>query len=209
MQMNQDFLEKINETIERARTYADKSEKRRRTQEDWSCSRAGEFLISREGTIAWDGPLNCPFGYTSIWEYCAGEYHGAGTRAMEKARLAKEFAADMKNGFNRLKERLFEEHGIVLLMIPRIVNDLKIAIITADPEYVVSESLTAGQIQLERDQKLVKGQLTASHSRMSGLDGADSARHVLSRVFDEVIASPVPTPNPSPFALPQPEGAPA
>lgn len=203
--MIEDILEKIRETIDRAKTYADKAEKRRRHDEEWSCSRAGEFLVSRGGTIAWDGPLDCPFGYNSIWEYCAGEYHGDGMRAMEKARLAKQFAGDMKNGFRRLKERLYEEHGFILLMVPKQVDDLKIAVITADPDYVVSLSLTASELQRKRDQKLVKGQLAASHSRISGLDGADISRHLLSQVLDEVTG--IPATEPTPVAFPYPEEA--
>jgi hypothetical protein len=192
--------EKITEelafTIDAATKYADKGGKRIRTCEDeWSLIMAGNFLKANNLTIDWCGPDLDPFGYETIWEYCAGEYFGRDRKAREKSNFVDSHTHIMRNGFNRLKEHLFEQFGRVLFVVPRTERNRLVQVITLDRDYVInSKGDTALNIFLGRDSKAVNGQLMAVYRRSAMIYGPDSAKMQLSENLESVIAQPLPTP---------------
>ena len=191
--------------MESAAKYAHKIGTSERSEErkEWSLIHACSFLLNRNKTIDWAGSINCSFGYDTIWEYCAGEHWGRNKKPMQKVEFAKEHALDMRNGFSRLKERLLDEWGYVLLTVPRSVDRQQIVVITLDTEYVVNESgQTANDIQLLRDEKLARGQLKSTFHRTARLVGVESAKQSLESILGIIALQPLNTPRGNQLAKP-------
>ena len=206
--MNQSLNEmmvKMTSTRESASKYAHKQgdAERSESRKEWSLIHASTFLMKHGLTIDWSGTNQCPIGYETIWEYCAGEYFGANSKSREKIPLAIEHASDMRNGFNRLKERLFEEWGYVLLTVPRSVDRQQIVVITLDSSYVINDrGQTAHEIQLMRDEKLVRGQIKSSFQRSARLVGVSEATQSLEGILNHIALQPLSSPKGNQLAKP-------
>lgn len=176
---------------------------RSESRKEWSLIHAITFLTNSKKIIDWVGSAQCPFGYETIWEYCAGEHHGRNLRPAQKAEIAKDNAIEMRNGFARLKERLFEEWWRVLLMVPRKINTQQIVVITLDNDYVVNlDGETAHDIQIMRDEKLVRGQLKSSYQRSARLIGKDQAVQSMESILNTVALQPLSLPRGNQMASP-------
>ncbi len=200
-----EMVTKLNSTCESASKYAHKQgdAERSESRKEWSLIHSATLLMRNNLTIDWVGTSDCPFGYETIWDYCAGEYFGAGKKPMQKVELARDHSLDMKNGFARLKERLFEEWGYVLLTVPRNIGRQQIVVITLDSSHVInSEGQTAHDVQLMRDEKLVRGQLRSSYQRSARLIGADEARHNMDCILSTIALQPLATPRGNQIASP-------
>lgn len=200
-----EMIVKMTSTRESASKYAHKQgdAERSESRKEWSLIHASTLLMKHGLTIDWVGTDLCPIGYETIWEYCAGEYFGGNAKSREKIPLAIEHASFMRNGFNRLKERLFEEWGYVLLTVPRTINRQQIVVITLDSSYVVnSEGQTAHDIQLMRDEKLVRGQLRSSFHRSARLIGVDEARNSMDSILSTIALQPLASPRGNQIASP-------
>mgnify|MGYP003374184480 CR=1 FL=1 len=197
------LFEKLETTYQSAAKYADKFGKRARSDErsEWSLVHAAAFLKSKGLSIDWQGPTECPFGYDTIWDYCAGEYHAMDQKPAKKVKAAQEYSVEMRNGFLRLKERVMEEHGLVLFNVPRKVDNQQIVVITLHSDYVVNQNgETAGEIQRMRDEKLVKGQIKSSFKRSALLVGKDEARDCIDRILNNIATEPLLLPRGNPFS---------
>jgi hypothetical protein len=191
------IVQKLNATIQAASKYAHKRGEAERSEvrKEWSLIHAAAFLNRCNGVIDWVGKEKCPFGYNTIWEYCAGEYFGADKKPNQKAAAVLEREVEMKNGFNRLRERLLEEWGMVLLMVPRKVDDQRIVVITLNNDYVVNLSgQTASEIQLEKDSKLLRGQVKSSFNRTARLLGVDETKQSIDCMLETLCSQDIPAP---------------
>jgi len=196
---------KLKSTLEAAIKYAHKSghAERSESRKEWSLVHAASFLSRSGKTIDWSGNADCPFGYETIWEFAAGEYWGFNKKPVQKVELAKEHSVDMRNGFSRLKERLFDEWGYVLLTVPRSVDRQQIVVITLDLSYVVNDrGQTAYDIQLMRDEKLVRGQIKSSFQRSARLVGVSEATQSLEGILNHIALQPLSSPKGNQLAKP-------
>jgi hypothetical protein len=76
METSSVMMAKLSSTCESASKDAHKQGEAERSEsrKEWSLIHAATLLMRRELTIDWCGTADCPFGYETIWEYCAGEY---------------------------------------------------------------------------------------------------------------------------------------
>jgi hypothetical protein len=189
------LIEKLALTTNAASQFFDKNGKRLRSDEynEWSLVLAGKYLQECKMTIDWCGPVNDSFGYETIWEYCAGEYLGQNKKFREKAEFADSHAHVMRNGFNRLKERMLEQWGTPLFMVPRAADRKPIEIITLDKDYVANaKGKTVMEVFMSRDTKMISGQLKAVYQRGAALYGADGAKQLLTDNLYSVVSQPLP-----------------
>ncbi len=200
-----DMIAKLNSTRESASKFAHKQGEAERSEsrKEWSLIHATTLLMRHNMTIDWVGTNECPIGYKTIWEYCAGEYFGSTQKSRDKIPLAIENALDMRNGFSRLKERLLEEWGYVLLTVPREIGRQQIVVITLDSSYVINkEGQTAYDVQLTRDEKLVSGQIRSSFQRSARLIGVDETKHSMDCILSTITLQPLATPRGNQIASP-------
>ncbi len=196
-------IQKLQSTYQSACKYADKQGNRERRADihDLSIGHAASFLLRKNLIIDWSGSKECLFGYESIWEYCAGEYFGSNLRPAQKAQEASRHAIEMKNGFSRLKERMLEEWGSVLLTVPRRFDQQQIVIITLDKDYVVNnEGQTAYEVQRMRDEKIVHSHIKSSFMRSSLIIGKDETRNSIARILYQITEQPASIPCGNPIS---------
>lgn len=176
-------------TVHAARKFFDKRWKKERSDETqaWSLTEVGEYIMRQPNlTINWD--LNSDtVGFETIWEYIAGECYGRGQKPRVKIDRAMEYAHVMKNGIMRLKERLFEEWGTILYIVPRTENSRNIEVITLNGDFVVNESgQTAREIYFNRGYKGAMGQVRSVYNRTVSILGNDKSTHVRERIVSQV-----------------------
>lgn len=187
----QGMLEK---TLAHAMKYADKEGKRQRKDSARTVAKihAANALKYFNGIIDWD-PTTCPMGYATVYHHIAGEYFGAGLKPMEKAEQSNDYAGTLKQGFNSLRETMLEQHNILLYMVPRTPTNLKIEVISIDPDYVVDTitDMTVDDVAAERDSKQAQGQIRSAYTRQAKIHSKEEAKAKIMLAVNKAINDPI------------------
>jgi hypothetical protein len=153
-------------------------------------------LVQRcNGTFVWEEPKSGD-RHDNIFEALSTLVAGApdkkGARGYndlslrEKNEHIEEIAPKLRHGFNSARKWLAQWYGATVYCVPQHNESSIQTVMTIDPNFVLANGRTAGQMQEDRDYKLALGQMKSSALRAVASSGDGQADSLLGRIMDGV-----------------------
>lgn len=152
-----------------------------------------DVLVRKNGVIAWsadDGMFN------NIHQYIAAEAFAPSGTVRARVLASDEYEGFCRTGVKHLRDWLEENFGVTLFSVPAREGSNKITHITINPDYVVSEEdgLTVRDLALERETRLMGGNVNAAYHKLGRMMGSDGARELLRSKVVETTQYDLPAP---------------
>jgi len=147
-----------------------------------------ERLRSCGGSFFWADGKNRGDKLADIWQalsQTSPEY--ADKSLVDKGHYVSEEGSKLRSGFYQAREWM-QTRGETIYLIPSHSESGVYTILTFDPNYETPSGKTAGQMQVEREEKLLGGQMRASFRRVASVSRGDikAPMALINSIIDEI-----------------------